>query len=212
MKRPVYLHIKYALDKVLALLGLIVLSPLFLLLIILVAFDGKGKVLFRQEREGQNREIFRIYKFRTMKRTDVEFDKDRAFIESNNVNVTRVGRGLRRCKLDELPQLVNILKGEMSFVGPRPLLPVYSNMFEKWEHYKFVGRPGLTGLAQINGNGLLSVRGRNYYDVVYNEKTTFFTDVKIVFLTVVVLFKGEKRSLNEPTEDEIRSVEARHNG
>ena len=125
-KHRFYLAIKYALDKFFALLCLLLFSPLLLITTIIIAIDSPGKIIFRQEREGKNRETFQIYKFRTMVTTDVPFNKKKQFILPDDENVTRVGRFLRKTKIDELPQLLNIIRGDMSFVGPRPLMPVYS--------------------------------------------------------------------------------------
>lgn len=204
--------IKYALDKLFALAALLVLCPLFLLIAIAVALDSRGPVLFRQPREGRNREIIRIYKFRTMKTKDIDFDKNNAVIEDTNANVTGVGKFLRKFKLDELPQLLNVLKGDMSFIGPRPLLPVYSNGYERWEFYKFSGKPGMSGLAQVNGNCYLTIPARSFYDIIYNENVSFFLDVKIFFKTLFTVFTGEKRYLREPTEEEINAIREKYNG
>lgn len=213
MKKPkIYLAIKYSLDKIFALIALIVLSPVFAFIAIGIACDSRGSVLFRQPREGKNREIIRIYKFRTMITKDIEFDKHNAIIEDSNINVTRFGKFLRKFKLDELPQLLNIIKGDMSFIGPRPLLPVYSDGFERWEFYKFSGKPGMSGLAQVNGNCFLSIPARSYYDIIYNENVSFLLDVKIFFKTLLSVFSGEKAFLNEPAEEQIDIVRKKYNG
>ncbi|MBR1748004.1 MAG: sugar transferase [Clostridia bacterium] len=209
-KQKAYLAFKYTMDRIVAFFGIILCLPLFAVISLLIAVDSRGKVIFKQEREGKNRELFYVYKFRTMKRTDVAFDKNRPVIGDDNVNVTRIGKILRKSKLDELPQLFNVLRGEMSFVGPRPLLSVYSKMYERWEYYKFSGRPGMTGLAQVNGNGSLSVRGRSYYDVVYNEKVSLLLDIKILCKTVLTVLFGEKRYLNEPAEEEITAIQKKY--
>lgn len=209
-KHKFYLGFKYSMDWIIAFFSVLALSPLLFLVSILVAVDGKGSVIFRQEREGNNREIFYIYKFRTMKSTDIKFNKDKPIIPDDNENLTWIGGLLRKTKLDELPQLFNILRGEMSFVGPRPLMPVYSKMFRKWEFYKFSGRPGMTGLAQVNGNGHLSVIGRNYYDILYNERVNFFLDVWIVFKTFLVIFFGEGHFKREPTKEQIKALVERY--
>lgn len=211
-KHRFYLAVKYFLDKIFALVALIVSSPLFLIIAILIALDSSGPIMFRQLREGHNREIIRIYKFRTMITKDIVFDKNNAVIDENNINVTRIGKFLRKFKLDELPQLLNILRGDMSFIGPRPLLPVYSEGFERWEYYKFKGRPGMSGLAQVNGNGYLTIPARSYYDIIYNENVSFFLDCRIFFKTISTVFIGEKRYLREPTAEELNAVKLRYNG
>lgn len=204
--------IKYTLDKFFALIALIVLSPVFAFIAIGIACDSRGSVLFRQPREGKNREIVRIYKFRTMITKDIEFDKHNAIIEDSNINVTRFGKFLRKFKLDELPQLLNIIKGDMSFIGPRPLLPVYSDGYERWEFYKFNGKPGMSGLAQVNGNCFLSIPARSYYDIIYNENVSFLLDVKIFFKTILSVFSGEKAFLKEPTAEQVDIIRKKYNG
>lgn len=212
MRKPkVYLAIKYGLDKFFALLALIILSPLFAAIAVAIAADSRGPILFRQPREGYNREIIRVYKFRTMKTKDIVFDKHNAVIEDTNVNVTRVGKVLRKFKMDELPQLLNIIRGDMSFIGPRPLMPVYSNGYERWEFYKFSGKPGMSGLAQVNGNCYLSIPARSYYDIIYNENVSFVLDVKIFFKTLITIFVGEKRFLREPSQEQIEAVRNKYN-
>ena len=207
-----YLLFKYAMDRVISFFAIIALSPLLVAIIIAVAVDSRGKVIFTQLREGYNRELIAVYKFRTMKTVDVRFDKNNPVITDANSNVTRVGKVLRKYKLDELPQLFNVLKGEMSFVGPRPLMPVYSAAYEKWEYKKFCGKPGMTGLGQVNGNGYLSIPARSYYDVYYNEHVSLKLDIKILFKTVITIFKGEKHYLNEPDPALIAAMKEKYNG
>lgn len=210
MKLKIYLFIKYSIDKIIALAALVLLSPLMIAISIAVAADSKGAAIFRQPREGQNRQIIRIFKFRTMKAKNVAFDKFNPVIEDDNENVTRVGKILRKYKLDELPQLINVLIGDMSFVGPRPLLPIYSATYEKWEYMKFASRPGMTGLAQVNGNGYLSIQGRSYYDIYYNEHISFITDCKIFFKTLFTVLSGEKKYLKEPPAELIAEMKAKY--
>lgn len=210
MKLKIYLFIKYSLDKILALAALLVLSPLMIAISIAVAADSKGAAIFRQPREGQNRQIIRIFKFRTMKAKNVAFDKFNPVIEDDNENVTRVGKILRKYKLDELPQLINVLIGDMSFVGPRPLLPIYSTTYERWEYMKFASRPGMTGLAQVNGNGYLSIQGRSYYDIKYSENISFITDCKIFFKTLFTVLSGEKKYLKEPSAEQIAEMKEKY--
>ena len=129
-------------DRLLALIALTILFPLFLILTILVAADSPGGPFIVQKRDGYKKKTIKVIKFRTMYSKNVAFDVDHAVIDGKNKNVTRIGRFLRASKLDELPQLVNILKGDMSFVGPRPLLPVYTPRYERWEFQKFACHPG----------------------------------------------------------------------
>lgn len=187
-----YALIKFILDRLAALLGILVGAPLFLLAAALVASDGRGNVIFRQLRVGRGGRFFYIYKFRTMTSVSVGFSVDRALIAEDDRNVTRFGRFLRKTKLDELPQLYNVLKGDMSFVGPRPLLPDYIGVYERWEFCKFRVRPGLTGLAQVSGNGYLPIAERSYYDIYYTENACLRMDLAILVKTVFLILKGEK--------------------
>ena len=198
-----YYKIKCILDRLFAFLSLIIFSPLLLLSAILVALDGKGKIVFGQERLGQNGKPFKTLKFRTMDSISVPFDVDKSISAPSENRVTKVGRLLRKTKLDELPQLVNILKGEMSFIGPRPLLADFDKRFEGWERKKYAVKPGLSGLAQIKGGAYLSVKGRSLYDVYYAENLSFKRDCKIFFMTFAVLIKDEKRCVIEPEEGTI---------
>lgn len=189
--RKGYAVIKYLFDRVAAFIGILILLPVLAFTAALVASDGKGNVIFRQTRVGYEGKFFRIYKFRTMKSVDINFSVEKAVIEEANGNVTRFGRFLRRTKLDEIPQLFNVLKGDMSLVGPRPLLPAYIGVYETWEFCKFKVRPGLTGLAQISGNGYLSVTERSYYDVYYTEVRSMNLDLEILLDTVKAIIRGE---------------------
>ena len=207
-----YKRIKGFLDRFFALIGIIVMSPIFLISAICIRLDRHGKAFFKQERVGKDGKIFLIYKFRTMKSTDVAFDTDHAVIEDDNPSVTPIGRILRKFKLDETPQLINILKGDMSFIGPRPLMPVYLEEYEEWEKHKFDVKPGLSGLAQVSGNGYLEKQGRSYYDVVYAEKISFWLDVKLFFKTFLVILKGEEYCLKNVTEEQLKEMERKYSG
>ncbi|MFI3229155.1 MAG: sugar transferase [Bacillota bacterium] len=186
-----YKHIKYFLDKVFALVALVILWPFILLCIIAIKIDSEGPAILKQERSGYKGKIFRIYKFRTMYQTNIAFDTQNPIIEARSTNVTRVGRYLRRFKLDELPQLLNIIKGEMSFVGTRPLMPCYLEEYESWELHKFDVRPGLSGYAQVCGNGHLTSKERSYYDIIYSKRYNVFWDMFIIFKTLQVVILGE---------------------
>ncbi|GEM_PF-184566 len=205
-----YAGFKWIMDRLLALLALLILSPLFLILILLVSADSPGGPFIVQKRDGYKKKTIKVIKFRTMYSKNVAFDVDHAVIDSKNKNVTRVGRFLRKSKLDEIPQLINILKGDMSFVGPRPLLPVYTPRYERWEFQKFACYPGLTGLSQVSGNGYLKVHSRSYYDVLYTEKRSLLLDAKILFMTIGVIFRGEQAFLKEVDDDEIEKMKRRY--
>lgn len=188
-----YKYIKSVLDIFFALIGLILLAPLFLIVAIAIRIDSKGKAVFRQERTGIDEKPFYMYKFRSMYSTEVVFDKNNPVINDDNSNVTKVGRFIRKVKLDEAIQLLNIIRGEMSFIGPRPLKVEYLSEYEDWEKEKLKVKPGLSGLAQVKGNGYLNIKERNYYDMIYAKNQSFFYDVKLFFKTILVIFKGEQK-------------------
>lgn len=181
---------KRAVDIVGSMFGLILLSPLLLVVAILVKTTSKGPVIFAQERVGRHNRTFKMYKFRTMRVQEASEEK-KGWTTKNDPRVTKVGRFLRKTSIDELPQLFNILIGDMSLVGPRPERPQYVEKFkEEIPRYmiKHQVRPGLTGWAQINGyRGDTSIRKRIEYDIYYIENWSMSLDVKIMFLT---FFKG----------------------
>ena len=172
-------------DFVLSLIALIVLSPVILVVAILVKFKLGSPIIFKQKRPGKNEKIFTMYKFRTM--TD-ETDEDGNLLPDDD-RLPRFGRVLRSTSLDELPELFNILKGDMSIVGPRPLLVSYLPYYTKEERHRHDVRPGLTGLAQINGRNTLTWEQKFIYDIEYINSVTLFNDIKIILHTVKTVFK-----------------------
>lgn len=202
----IYRFLKSLLDKIFALIGIIIFMPLIIILSIAVAIDSKGPAIFLQERVGKGGKLFKMVKFRTMRTTGIPFDINNPVIEDDNQNLTKVGRFIRRFKLDEFLQLFNVLKGDMSFIGPRPLLPVYLEQYQPWEKEKFKLKPGMSGLAQVNGNGHLSGAERSYYDVLYIKKENPFTDLGIVLKTVAVVFGGEEKYLRHVSEKELNLI------
>ena len=172
--------IKRALDFLLSLCGIIVLSPILLVLCILVRVKLGSPVLFRQERPGKNEKIFTLCKFRTM--TDEKDENGRLLPDA--VRLTKFGSFLRGTSLDELPELFNILKGDMSIIGPRPLLVSYLPYYSEREKLRHSVRPGLTGLAQVSGRNYIDWDRRLARDVEYVEHLTFGMDVKVLWLTV----------------------------
>lgn len=200
-----YLRLKYITDFVIALLGIIIASPVMAAIAVAIKIEDGGPVLLRQQRTGRYGEKFVCYKFRSMKSDKVPFDKHRPVIKDSNQNLTKVGKVIRKLKFDELPQIVNILKGDMCFIGPRPLLPVYDCEYQEWELIKFEMRPGLTGLSQVRGNGHLTIKARKYYDAYYVLHASPLLDLKIIFKTIAVLLVGEKRFLKRvPPEDYVK--------
>ena len=167
-------------DFVLSLMALIVLSQLFLILIILGWINMKGNPFFTQERPGKDEKIFKLIKFRSMSE---EKDKDGNYLP-DDVRLNAYGKKLRSTSLDELPELINILKGDMAIVGPRPLLVQYLPLYSKEQHHRHDVRPGLTGLAQVNGRNLISFTEKFKYDLEYVKNITLLCDIKIILKTV----------------------------
>lgn len=174
---------KRLLDILLSLCILVLLSPVYVILIVLVRIKLGSPVFFRQERPGLNGEIFMLYKFRTM--TDAR-DKDGKLLPDKD-RLTSFGKFLRSSSLDELPEFFNILKGDMSFIGPRPLLVSYLPYYTERESLRHTVRPGLTGLAQVSGRNFIDWDRRLAKDVEYVEGLSFLMDLKVLFLSVKVV-------------------------
>ncbi|MDE6604025.1 MAG: sugar transferase [Lachnospiraceae bacterium] len=173
-------YIKRCLDFLLSLCGIIVLSPILAILAVLVRVKLGSPVLFKQERPGKDEKIFTLCKFRTM--TDARDEKGELLPDA--VRLTKFGRFLRATSLDELPELFNILKGDMSVIGPRPLLVSYLPYYTERERLRHSVRPGLTGLAQVSGRNFLDWDRRFQKDVEYVEHLTFGMDMKVLWMTV----------------------------
>ncbi|MDP3386723.1 MAG: sugar transferase [Eubacteriales bacterium] len=180
-------YFKRLFDIVCSLLALIVLSPVLLIVAILVKIKLGSPVIFKQKRPGLNEKIFTLYKFRTM--TDKR--DERGELLPDEVRLTKFGKMLRSTSLDELPELWNILKGEMSFVGPRPLIVEYLKYYTKNEHHRHDVRPGLTGLAQVNGRSYIGWEEIFNYDLEYIKKITVFRDFSIIYQTFKKVFRRE---------------------
>ena len=191
MKKSNYIFFKRVLDFLLALVGLIVLSPVFLILIVFIKLDSKGPILFKQKRVGIHKTHFEILKFRTMK-IDTPKDMPTHMLANPEKYITRVGKFLRKTSLDELPQIINILKGEMSIIGPRPAL---------WNQYDLIAErdnygandilPGLTGWAQVHGRDELEIEEKAKLDGYYVKHLGFKLDVQCFFLTIKSVLKSE---------------------
>ena len=179
--------LKRPLDFVAALLALVFLFPVYLILAVLVRVKLGKPVLFTQERPGKDGEIFKLYKFRTMTN---ERDKNGELL-SDEVRLTGFGKKLRSTSLDELPELFNILKGDMSLVGPRPLLVEYLPKYNERQARRHEVLPGLTGLAQVNGRNAISWEEKFELDVEYVDRVSFFRDLGILLMTVGAVFKRE---------------------
>ena len=174
---------KRVLDLLISLFALIILSPLFLIVSVGVLISDGSPVFFRQKRVGKNNELFEIYKFRTMKRgTENVASND---LSDADVKITRFGKILRATSIDELPQLLNILNGSMSLIGPRPLIPEETRIRELREKYNVYSvRPGITGWAQVNGRDNVSAEKKALLDKEYVEKQSLMLDIKIFFMTI----------------------------
>lgn len=193
--------IKRVLDFILALIAGIILSPIILIVAILVRIKLGSPVLFKQERPGKNERIFRMYKFRTM--TDAR-DENGDFLP-DEVRLTRFGKMLRSTSMDELPELFNILKGDMSIVGPRPLLVRYLPLYNERQRRRHDVRPGFTGLAQVNGRNSISWEEKFEWDIQYVQNITFLGDIKIVLQTIkTVVRKDGISSGTSVTMEEFR--------
>lgn len=178
---------KRVFDFVLSLMALIILSPVFIVLIILGAIIMRGNPFFFQDRPGKNEKIFKLIKFRSMSNKK---DKDGNLLPDEK-RITSYGEFIRKTSLDELPELLNILKGDMAIVGPRPLLVKYLPYYTEEERLRHTVRPGLTGLAQINGRNNLDWDPRLALDVEYVKNLSLINDIKIIFKTVFKVFKRE---------------------
>ena len=180
-------------DIFFSVIGIIILFPMMLVIAAAIKLDSKGPVIYKQDRLGKNGRIFKIYKFRTMIENAEKMGSG-LFTFENDPRITKVGKFLRKTSLDELPQLFNVLKGDMSFVGPRPPVPFYP---KKWEEYtvyekkRFSVRPGITGWAQVNGRNEIDWSERIKLDVWYVDNGSLILDLKIILKSIKVVLKKE---------------------
>jgi len=180
---------KRCFDFLVSIFLLVILSPLLIITAILIKLTSKGPLFFKQQRVGKDGKLFSVYKFRTM------IDKVRSFDKQTlkgDAEVTTIGGIIRRLKIDELPQLINVVKGDMSLVGPRPSLPSLVKEFNESGKKRILVRPGLTGLAQVNGNIYLTWEERWEFDRKYVEEQSLFLDLKILTKTAFIILLGEK--------------------
>ena len=192
----VYLRLKQSLDIALAILALPFLLPLFAVVAVAIRRDSQGPVFFRQERMGYQGRIFRVWKFRTMECEPSTSERSTFITEDDDPRVTRVGRFLRRTRIDELPQVFNILRGEMSWIGPRPEAAPLSVWYETelpFYRYRHIVRPGITGWAQVNQGHVAQVsdvRGKLHYDFYYIKNFSVWLDVLIALRTITIVVNG----------------------
>lgn len=188
MKKTIYTRfIKRPLDLFISLLALVILIPLFLIVALLVKIKLGSPVIFKQPRPGLNEKIFLMYKFRSMTNKKDEYGN----LLPNNLRLTQLGKFLRSTSLDELPSIINIIKGNMSFVGPRPLLVEYLKFYSTEQRKRHTLRPGLTGLAQIHGRNKISWNEKFEYDCQYIDKVSFIMDIKILWRTIFKVIQRE---------------------
>lgn len=203
--RKLQLGIKRCFDFVFSLLMIIILSPVLLIIALLVKISSPGKAVFTQERMGKDQKRFNICKFRTMKNPPIGtysvdgvlYKPSGDILEPSITRVTRIGKILRKTSLDELMQLFNIFNGSMSFVGPRPTLPYQAEKYTEEQKRRFALRPGVTGLAQVNGRNTLTWVEKIQYDLEYVDRFSILLDLKILIKTVAVVFKGEGINLEK---------------
>lgn len=194
-------YIKRPLDFTLSLIAIIILSPLLLIVAILVRIKLGKPIIFKQQRPGKNEKIFTLYKFRTM--TDEKDEEGNLLPDSERL--TKFGKFLRSTSLDELPELINIIKGEMSIVGPRPLLVEYLPLYNEKQKHRHDVRPGLTGLAQISGRNSIDWEEKFKEDIEYVNNTTFIQDTKIILKTFIKVFKRD--GINQEGNATMRKFE-----
>ena len=195
MKRKIELRIKRFFDITVSVIGLFVLSPILLITMLLIKITMPGKIFFKQERVGKDKKIFYIWKFRTMKE-DEKAERSHDFSKDME-RMTRTGAILRRLKIDELPQLLNVLIGDMSLIGPRPTIIEQVEQYNEFQLLRLHMLPGMTGLAQVNGNIALSWEERILYDVKYIREFSNLLDLSILFKTVLVVIFGERKFIKE---------------
>ena len=179
--------IKPVIDFVLALVGFLFLSPVFVLVTIGLFFANDGKPFFFQLRPGKNGKIFKIIKFKTM--TDKKDENGNLLPDADRL--TKIGSFVRKTSLDEIPQLLNVIKGDMALVGPRPLLPQYLELYNDFQRRRNEVKPGITGWAQVNGRNSISWEKKFEYDVWYVDNVSFLLDIKILIMTVLKVVKSE---------------------
>ena len=186
-------YIKRLLDIIISFTSLVILSPVLLIVAVLVRIKLGSPVIFHQDRPGYHEKVFKLCKFRSM--TDARDENGN--LQPDEVRLTKFGKALRATSLDELPELWNILKGDMSLIGPRPLLVKYLPLYNEFQRHRHDVKPGLTGWAQVNGRNTISWEQRFEYDVYYVDHISFWMDLKILFQTVAVVF--ERSGINSKT-------------
>ena len=178
---------KHFIDFSVSLFGLIFISPVFILITVCLFVANSGKPFFFQARPGKNAKIFKLIKFKTM---NDKRDKDGNLLPDQE-RLTKTGKFVRKTSLDEIPQLINVLKGDMSLIGPRPLLIEYLPLYSEEQNRRHEVRPGITGWAQVNGRNAISWKQKFEYDIWYVDHISFLFDMKILWMTIIKVFKSE---------------------
>lgn len=202
----IYYYIKCILDLIFALVGLLFLSPLFLIIALLIKVDSKGPVFFLQERLGQHGKVFKIYKFRTMVDGAINMGSGLR-TDEHDPRITKVGNILRKTSLDELPQIINILKGEMSLIGPRPPVPYHPRKYEEYsaeQKRRFAVRPGISGYAQVVLRNGGTWDERIELDLEYVQKMSFSFDLYIFLKTIYTVVKKENIYLTDNVKKNVQ--------
>lgn len=209
MKKKIFLFFKRLFDIILSAILLVILAiPMVIVAILIKAEDGEPAI-YKQSRMGKGVKPFDIYKFRTMKTQRKELESDLTYEEM----VTRVGKFLRATSIDELPQLINILKGEMSFIGPRPWIVTYYDVFTDEQKRRSNVRPGITGLAAVKGRNGIDIFQKIDYDLEYVDNMSFLLDLKIFFGTIAAVFKKTNAEISEDgIKDELAELRAQKDG
>lgn len=193
--------IKKMIDFTVSILGILFLSPLLILVSILIKIETPGNILFYQERIGKNGKKFKVFKFRSMVENAVNLGAGLYMEGENDPRITKIGKFIRKTSIDELPQLFNILKGEMSIVGPRPLLEETTNQMSIIQKKRLSVKPGITGWAQVNGRNELSMKERIEKDLWYIENQSLILDFKIILKTIKVIFYREGIRMDQKKSD-----------
>lgn len=194
--RKLQKSIKRFIDIILSLIVLIVFLPIWIVVAILIKFTSQGPIIFLHDRPGQYKKIFKVYKFRTMRTGSEKMLKGQEVMKDDD-RVTSVGKYLRRTKIDEVPQVLNVLKGEMSLVGPRPERIASLRDYDDEISKRLNMKPGMTGLAQVSGNIYLDLQDRYRFDVYYVNNYSLLLDLKIIFRTIGVVLFGEDKYVNK---------------
>lgn len=199
-KKKIQFALKRLMDVILSFIGIVLLSPVYLILIAAIKINSKGPAIFKQVRVGKDKKEFVIYKFRTMivnaeKKRSLDINPEDignfVFQSKEDNRITKVGKFLRKSSLDEIPQLFNVLIGNMSLVGPRPEIPDVTKYYPKEYAQRLLVTPGITGLAQVSGRGEIELKKTIYYDLTYIKNFSLWLDVKILFKTVFSVFRSE---------------------